>query len=224
MRAEAPNEWIKIWHEVEAKPPVKVVGYVLCTRFADWGDGTEIRPGTRQLARITQQTDRTVIGALDQIRKWGLIWRYVEGSKQGRRGIADVYRLTVPSDLITRVPLIPALASLPDHMNDNHMNDNHVNLTTGTHESHDTDHLNDVHPTSTETSTTTSSAHIDLAAQPEAEVPGTGARGRETDGNTTGHGRPSPRTAEETAEEARRQADALNEWMREHPEAAAAAS
>ena len=30
--------------------------------------------------------------------------------------------------------------------------------------------------------------------------------------------RPSPRTAEETAAEARRQADALNEWMRQHPE------
>lgn len=36
-------------------------------------------------------------------------------------------------------------------------------------------------------------------------------------------GRPSPRTAEETAAEAMRQADALNEWMRQHPEAAAVA-
>jgi hypothetical protein len=33
-------------------------------------------------------------------------------------------------------------------------------------------------------------------------------------------GRPSPRTTQETADEQRRQAEALNEWMRQHPEAA----
>lgn len=53
-----------------------------------------------------------------------------------------------------------------------------------------------------------------------AEVEGTPARLGQ--GRFSDSGRPSPRTAQETAAEARRQADLLHEWMRQHPEAAAA--
>jgi hypothetical protein len=51
-------------------------------------------------------------------------------------------------------------------------------------------------------------------------VPVERARARSIQDLFSDSGRPSPRTAEETAAEARRQADELTEWMRQHPEAA----
>lgn len=60
--------------------------------------------------------------------------------------------------------------------------------------------------------------HAGILTEP-AEVEG--ARARLGQDRLSDGGRPSPRTAEETAAEAMRQADALNEWMRQHPEAAA---
>jgi hypothetical protein len=83
--------------------------------------------------------------------------------------------------------------------------------------------------------------HVDLAAQPEVEV-GQRASGQQPDidipggagaplpepakpaaSDATGNGHRSPRTREETAAEAARQAAALDEWIRQHPEAAATA-
>jgi hypothetical protein len=143
---------------VKAKPPIKVVGYVLL-EYADYWDGADIRPGEPLLALKTDQSERTVGKALAQMRAWGLIWRYVEGSSQGRRRIADEYRFTIPDDLVTRVPLITAVVRLPDHPNDvpviepDHPNEvqvidgEHPNLTTGSPEPNDTDHPNEVRPT-----------------------------------------------------------------------------
>ena len=95
--------WLPVWHKVAATPPVKVVGYQLL-EFADFGDGADIRPGEIVLASRTSQTDRTVGKALTQIRAWGLIWRYREGSRHGRQQLSDEYRLTIPADLLVRVP------------------------------------------------------------------------------------------------------------------------
>ena len=58
-------------------------------------------------------------------------------------------------------------------------------------------------------------------SQPEVEV-SQAPSGQEPDIGGNGHA--SPRTAEETAAEYRRQADALSEWMRQRPEAIPAAS
>jgi hypothetical protein len=164
-----PNDWLPIWHEVKAKPPVKVVGYALL-KYADYWDGANIHPGGPLLAAMTDQTEKTVGKALARMRDWGLIWRYVEGSKHGRGALADEYRLTVPGDLVTRVPLTTAVVSLPDHPNDvpviypdhlnlvpvigtEHPNDvpviaaEHPNLATGTPEPRGQEHPNDVPPT-----------------------------------------------------------------------------
>ena len=184
LQAAAPNDWIAIWHEVAAKPPVKVTGYALL-KFADYWDGADIRPGEELLAIATQQTTRTVRSALGQIREWGLIWRYRQGSRHGRQQLADEYRLTLPDDLVTRrVPLIVSVAALPDHrnmvpvINPDHRNlvpvigtdqgndvpvigtdeTDHRNLMHGSPESDDTDHRNHVPPTVTRNLSTTSSS------------------------------------------------------------------
>jgi hypothetical protein len=157
---------------VAAKPPVKVVGYQLL-EFADFWDGADIHPGELILAERTQQTDRTVGKALGQIRAWGLIWRYREGSKQGRQQLSDEYRLTVPASVLSSVPLT---APIPDELvgrlgltaravsPTDRPNEVRVmlrdqanvvrvikadqpNLRTGSPEPHDTDHPNDVRPT-----------------------------------------------------------------------------
>lgn len=155
-----PNDWLPVWHEVAAKPPVKVTGYALL-KFADYWDGADIFPGEETLAAMTTQTARTVRKALAEIREWGLIWRYVSGSSHGRQGIADAYRLTLPDDLAARVPLVMEVAPLPDHGNlvpviaPEHGNDvpvigaEHRNLTTGTPEPERTEHRNDVPATVT---------------------------------------------------------------------------
>jgi hypothetical protein len=158
--------WLPVWHKVAATPPIKVVGYQLL-EFADFGDGADIRPGEILLASRTVQTDRTVGKALTQIRAWGLIWRYREGSRHGRQRLSDEYRLTIPADLLTRVPLtgtIPQdflkrlgltgqIACLLDHPNDVPVIDvrvketDHPNVANGSPEPRSTDHPNDVRPT-----------------------------------------------------------------------------
>lgn len=116
-----PREWMRVWARVIAARSVKCTGAFLAY-FADYETGAEIRPGTELLARVCGMTPRTVIGSLAQIREWELIWRYSEGKKQGRRGMADVYRLTIPHDIFERVPLLdPDLGGAVDNPLD-HMN------------------------------------------------------------------------------------------------------
>jgi hypothetical protein len=96
---------MRVWARVIAPASVKVVG-AFCAHFADYDTGAEIRPGTELLAKTCGMTPRTVIMSLSQMRDWELIWRYSEGRKQGRRGMADIYRLTIPADIFGRVPLL----------------------------------------------------------------------------------------------------------------------
>ena len=69
-------------------------------------DGTSIYPGNERLAAVTCQGDKTVRRALDWLRAGYLIERVREGSRGGRRALADEYRLTLPSDLLTRHKLL----------------------------------------------------------------------------------------------------------------------
>ena len=200
LRVASPNDWVAIWHEVAAKPPVKVTGYAIL-KFADYSDGADIRPGEDRLAVITQQTTRTVRSALWQMREWGLIWRYRQGSKHGRQQLADEYRLTMPDDLVTRVPLIVSVAALPDHRNEvpvfnpDHRNllplmdadhgnlvpvigTDHRNLMHGSPESDDTDHRNDVPPTVISDPSTTSSSIGVPQSTADVEVPSATINGR----------------------------------------------
>jgi len=116
LRVVGQNEWLAVWDRVIAQPSVKLVGYALA-RWADWEDGAEVRPGNDLLMRRTGlRSDKTVRAALTQIRdSWGLVWRYHEGYKSGRQGIADVYRLTIPDDILDgRVPLLTPEDKMPE--------------------------------------------------------------------------------------------------------------
>jgi len=106
LTAADPREWMRVWARVKAKPSVKGVG-AFCAYFADYDTGASIHPGNALLGTVCGGMDKkTVISALGQIREWGLMWRYIEGSKRGRAAISDVYRLTIPDDIFSRVPLL----------------------------------------------------------------------------------------------------------------------
>lgn len=104
LTAADRNEWERVWRRVVADPAIKLVGWTA----ASWADpdGTRIFPGARKLAASTGLAETTVKNALAVIRQAGLFWRYVEGSKHGRGGVADEYRLTVPGDILDRVPML----------------------------------------------------------------------------------------------------------------------
>lgn len=105
LRPVDPREWMRVWARVTAEPSIKNTGAWLA-HFADYQTGAEIRPGNALLMKVTGiKGNKTVISALAQIRDWGLIWRYAEGSKNGRQGKSDVYRLTFPDD-VTGIPLL----------------------------------------------------------------------------------------------------------------------
>ena len=106
LTAAGPREWMNVWARVIAPPSVKLTG-VMAAYFADYSTGAGIRPGNEILAAVSGQLDkRTVMKALAQIREWGLIWRYSEGRLQGRRGMADVYRLTIPENALAMIPML----------------------------------------------------------------------------------------------------------------------
>ncbi len=98
-----PNEWLPIWDRVITSTPTKAVGYAAATRFAGWGDGAEIRPGNVILAKICGCSTKSVERAFIWMRDKGLVWRYHKGACQGD---ADVYRLTMPEDAFSRIPLL----------------------------------------------------------------------------------------------------------------------
>lgn len=107
LKAVPPGEWMQAWARVIAQPSVKNIG-CWCAFWADYKDGSEIRPGNALLARVAGGlSEKTVIDALKLIRdEWGMLWRYFEGRKAGRGGFSDTYRLTIPDDILARVPLL----------------------------------------------------------------------------------------------------------------------
>jgi hypothetical protein len=105
---------------VRAHPSVKLVGFV-AAEFGNYEDGAEVRPGASILAAVAgEMNERTAKVALAQLRDWGLLWRYVEGRKYGRRGVADCYRLTIPVDILTRVPMLTPDYKVPEQVTSDH--------------------------------------------------------------------------------------------------------
>jgi hypothetical protein len=147
LTAVPPGEWLKVWIRVRAHTSVKAVGFA-CAYFANYGDGAEIRPGTVMLAAVCgEMSDRTAKLALVQIRGWGLIWRYVEGSKHGRRGMADVYRLTIPEGVLGQVPMLTPGNQVPERVSSDHVISDHVISATGTGDLSDTEQVISQPPT-----------------------------------------------------------------------------
>ncbi|MDP9397692.1 MAG: helix-turn-helix domain-containing protein [Actinomycetota bacterium] len=108
-------EWERIVRRAKIDPTAKYVGMVLAT-YAN-RDGTKAHPGRTRLAAVTGKSERTVDRALDLLRELGLLQRTTRGSSAGRQGLADVYRLTIPADLLARVDLLPPseVEEAPDH-------------------------------------------------------------------------------------------------------------
>lgn len=111
-----------MWKRVRASTSVKAVG-MMAAEFADYDTGDNCHPGCKVLAAVCgeQMTERTVKVALAQMREWGLLWRYAEGSRNGRRGIADAYRLTIPDDILARVPMLTPEYEVPDQVSSGHV-------------------------------------------------------------------------------------------------------
>ena len=99
-----PFTWRRIIRRCRLGASTKLVAAVL----ADYAnpDGSRIRPGNGRLVAVTELSDKTVRNALDRLRDFGLIERVFEGSKMGRRGLADEYRLSIPADLLDRVEML----------------------------------------------------------------------------------------------------------------------
>ncbi|TDD54549.1 hypothetical protein E1286_04990 [Nonomuraea terrae] len=104
LRPVDPFEWRRIVRRCRLGATTKHVASVL----ADYAspDGSDVRPGNDRLVAVTELGEKTVRRALDKLRTVGLILRVFEGSKQGRRALADEYRLTVPDDLSDRVEML----------------------------------------------------------------------------------------------------------------------
>lgn len=96
-------EWERIVRRVQMPSGTKYLALMLAT-YADQ-DGSRIRPGVERLALVMCVTDRTVKRSLSALRELGLI----ERTKQGNRhaGLADTYRLTVPSTVLDEPMLSP---------------------------------------------------------------------------------------------------------------------
>lgn len=97
-------EWERIVRRVVMPSSAYTVALTLAT-YANT-DGTSIYPGNERLSAVTCQGDKTVRRALAWLRAGYLIERVREGSYAGRRALADEYRLTLPSDLLTRHTLL----------------------------------------------------------------------------------------------------------------------
>lgn len=104
LQSVDPFTWRRVVRRCLLGSSTKLVAAVL----ADYAspDGTRIHPGTDRLTRVTELSDRSVRTALAKLREAGLVERLVEGSKNGRRGLADEYRLTIPDDLVERVQML----------------------------------------------------------------------------------------------------------------------
>ena len=95
-------EWERIVRRCLLPGPVKLVAYTL----AQYGDrnGSGIRPGIPRLSATCAVSEKTARRHLDVLRGLGLVEKLTHGG--GRDGKASTYRLTVPVDLMDRVPML----------------------------------------------------------------------------------------------------------------------
>lgn len=93
------GEWIVTFRRLRLDAPVKCVGYALAS-YADWNTGNDAFPGIHELARATgYRSNHTIVDALKAMREMKLIERRVKGNREGRRGNADMYFLTLTNAL-----------------------------------------------------------------------------------------------------------------------------
>ncbi len=81
---------------------------LVAATMAQYGnpDGTEVRPGRERVAEETGYSLKQVDRHLKTLRDLGLLKRVRLGSANGRRALADEYRLVIPEDILDRVDLV----------------------------------------------------------------------------------------------------------------------
>jgi DNA-binding transcriptional MocR family regulator len=104
--------WTKVIRDGIFPSYVKLVALTLAT-YGD-KDGDDIFPSQRRLVATTQLGETTVRKALKYLREHGLLWRSERGSNIGQRGIADRYRLTLPTDYEARFRFVPEKGPVND--------------------------------------------------------------------------------------------------------------
>lgn len=104
-------DWERLVKRARMSPSTKLVALTIAT-YADKG-GNRMYPGVAKLAAVTGLSDKTVRTALRVLRDdlW-LIERTYEGSRNGRRGLADEYRLRRPHDIEQRTHMLDPTESL----------------------------------------------------------------------------------------------------------------
>lgn len=96
-------EWERVVRRVQTHSTTKYLALVMAT-YADQ-DGSRIRPGVERLALVMCVSEKTVKRAFAELRALGLVERTKQGNRH--RGLADEYRLTVPSTLLDEPMLNP---------------------------------------------------------------------------------------------------------------------
>lgn len=101
-------EWERILRRVRVSvPSVKLVGFAIATYAS--ADGSNVRPGQRRLAAVLGTSEMTVRRGQGELEALGMLEMVFKGHSQGRgqaSGYASEYRLTIPSDLLERVPML----------------------------------------------------------------------------------------------------------------------
>lgn len=95
-------EWERIIRRVQMDKGAKYLALMMAT-YADF-DGSRVLPGVERLSLVMCVGTATVKRGLAVLRELG----FIERTKQGNRhaGLADEYRLTVPSSLLS-FPMLP---------------------------------------------------------------------------------------------------------------------
>jgi hypothetical protein len=105
-------EWERLVRRARLPKPVKLLALVLAT-YAD-PDGSRVRPGLPVLSAVTGDSERHVSRLLTTLTdELGLLELVARGGGRGGKGRASVYRLTVPVDLLERIPLLMPNDQLP---------------------------------------------------------------------------------------------------------------
>jgi hypothetical protein len=97
LRAEAPLKWMRELRPLGIGATVKSVGRELALYASP--DGTGARPGVQRLAWACDLSTRSVMRSLAEMERAGLLYCVERGSKNGRRGRASNYTLTLHDDL-----------------------------------------------------------------------------------------------------------------------------
>ena len=232
------NDWVNVVRRARLGRTTKFIALLLASR-AD-ADGTRIFPGVARLAVEAECDYRTARRALDRLRKAGLIEVARRGAR--RSGKSDEYRLILVPDLLERcdVPTPAAeqlvIQKLAEQQHRAPSSTGHQRPVKRPVDNRDyrspvpgeTGSTGQGNPVLQGTGDPPPSLDPYLEDQPPSDETsvgetrtGSAPAGGADDSGFSGVGRPAPRSAVETEAERQRQAGALNEWIRQHPEAVA---